>query len=164
MSCADVRRLLERHGVLLLQDKKLPSVAGTIAGQTLSVSWWSHPRAQEIFQCLGQLEDEAVATRLIGRKVTWVHKRLWPELIAVGESNAPWQTDRLSAPARRLLRSLKFTPNRAVTSCSSRPGRTGLDGSEYAHTLRPRRRYPHRRNAPPRKSCNSACSLLPTRH
>ncbi|MGZ8796255.1 MAG: hypothetical protein ACXW2F_02835 [Thermoanaerobaculia bacterium] len=107
MSCADVRSLLERHGVLLLQDKKLPSVAGTIAGQTLSASWWSHPRAQEIFQCLGQLEDEALATRLIGGKVTWVHKRLWPELIAVGESNAPWQTDRLSAPARRLLRSLQ---------------------------------------------------------
>ena len=105
MNCASVRRLLEKHGVLMLQDKKLPSVAGAIAGETLSGSWWSHPRAQEIFRCLGQLEDEALATRLIGGKVTLVHRRLWPELIAVGASKAPWQIDRLPAAARRLLRS-----------------------------------------------------------
>ena len=82
MSCAKVRRDLEKFGLLLLQDKKLPSIATIIAGEPMSKSWWSHPRSQEMFNCLEAIEDEALTTRLIGGKVTFVHKRLWPALAA----------------------------------------------------------------------------------
>src|SRR5829696_294437 len=92
MGCAEVRRRLEQYGLLLLQDKKLPSVAGIIVGETLSRSWWSHPRAQEIFACLEKIEDEVLSTKLIARKVTFIHRRLWPAIAAIGESNEPWQT------------------------------------------------------------------------
>lgn len=84
MRCDDVRRELERLGILLLQDKNLPSVATIFAGEPMAKSWWGHPLGQEMFQCLESLEDEALATRLINRKVTFVHKRLWPALAAAG--------------------------------------------------------------------------------
>ncbi len=84
MKCDEVRRELERLGLLLLQDKKLPSVATIFAGQPMAGSWWGHPLGREMFRCLASLEDEALATRLINRKVTFVHKRLWPALAASG--------------------------------------------------------------------------------
>ena len=81
MSCGEVRRELERLGLLLLQDKKLPSVATIFGGgKAMSGSWWGHPCGQEMFRCLNDIEDIAVTTRLIAGKVTFVHKRLWPAL------------------------------------------------------------------------------------
>lgn len=91
-NCTDVRRELKRIGLLLLQDKKLPSVVGIITGGSLSTSWWSHPRGQEIFSCLESLDDQAIATNLINGKVTFVDKRLWPAVVAMGRSRQPWQT------------------------------------------------------------------------
>ena len=91
-NCSDVRRQLKRFGLLLLQDKKLPSVVGIITGESLSTSWWSHPRGQDIFACLESIEDEAIATNLINGKVTFVDKRLWPAVVAIGSSGEPWQT------------------------------------------------------------------------
>ena len=90
-NCADVRRELKRIGLLLLQDKKLPSVVGIITGEALSTSWWSHPRGQDIFQCLEAIEEKSIATSLINGKVTFVDKRLWPAIVAVGSSREPWQ-------------------------------------------------------------------------
>lgn len=84
MSCAQARRALETYGLLLLQDKKLKSVVGALTGEALKTSWWSHPRAHEIFRCLETLEDKALTTRLIDGKVTYVHKRLWPALAGAG--------------------------------------------------------------------------------
>ncbi|HEV8661471.1 MAG TPA: hypothetical protein VGS96_22965 [Thermoanaerobaculia bacterium] len=84
MSCAEVRRRLDRYGLLLLQDKKLPSVATIFAGEPMSRSWWSHPRSHEMFRCLRSIEHEVLTTRLINGKVTYVHKRLWPALAATG--------------------------------------------------------------------------------
>jgi hypothetical protein len=84
MSCAKVRRSLERLGLLLLQDKKLPSVATIFAGEPMAKSWWSHPRGNEMFRCLNEIEDEVLATRLINGKVTFVHRRLWPALAGAG--------------------------------------------------------------------------------
>jgi hypothetical protein len=88
-----------------LQDKELRSVVGIITGERLAGSWWSHPRSQEIFRRLGELEaaGDIVATKLIGGKVTFVHRRLWPALAAVGSSREEWQMRGLSPAARRLL-------------------------------------------------------------
>lgn len=96
---------LDEHGLLLLQDKELPSAVGIITGERLAGSWWSHPQAHEIFRRLEELEaaGDVVATKLIGGKVTFVHRRLWPALAAVGRAREEWQTRGLSAAARRLL-------------------------------------------------------------
>src|SRR2546421_344290 len=93
---------LKRFGLLLLQDKKLPSAVGLVTGKHVSGSWWSHPRAHEIFRRLEEL-DEAIATKLIGGKVTFIHPRLLPALAAVGAARERWQTHGLSPEARKLL-------------------------------------------------------------
>lgn len=100
-----LNRAVERYGLLLLQDKVLPSAVGIITGERVAGSWWSHPRAQEIFRRLEELEaaGDVVATKLIGGKVTFVHRRLWPALAAVGNSRDEWQMRGLSPAARRLL-------------------------------------------------------------
>ena len=76
---------LKKYGLLLLQDKKLPSAVGIITGEQLSGSWWSHPRANEIFRRLDDLECDAIATKLIAGKVPFVHRRLWPPLVALAD-------------------------------------------------------------------------------
>ena len=96
---------LEEYGLLLLQDKTLPSVVGIITEERVAGSWWLHPRSQEIFRRLGELEaaGDVVATKLISGKVTFVHRRLWPALAGVGSAREEWQMRGLSPAARRLL-------------------------------------------------------------
>jgi hypothetical protein len=96
---------VESHGLLLLQDAKLPSLASLVAGGPVKGSWWSHPQGKVIFNTAGDLEDhpDVAPFKLVSRKVTFVHRRLWPALVAVGGARAPWQTRGLAAPAKKLL-------------------------------------------------------------
>jgi hypothetical protein len=96
---------LRRLGLLLETDARFPSVAGLIAGEPVRGSWWSHPLAQEIFTTLGELDDhrDVMFTKLISGKVTLVHRKLWPEILAIGATRAPWQMKGLSKSARTLL-------------------------------------------------------------
>jgi len=45
--------------------------------------------------------------RLVSGKVTYVHRWLWPAVLAVASARAPWQFARLSAPARDLYESVE---------------------------------------------------------
>jgi hypothetical protein len=101
----EVMRVLDRHGILLETDPKLPSVAALVAGSPISGSWWGHPRGHEIFRVSEQLADspDVVAAKLLSGKVTWVAKRLWPALISIGTAREAWQTQGLSTAAVRLL-------------------------------------------------------------
>ncbi|HJW95501.1 MAG TPA: hypothetical protein VJ901_17925 [Thermoanaerobaculia bacterium] len=100
---SSVTDALERHGLLLVQDKSLTSVAGIITGESLATSWWSHPKAKIIFRTLDALESISLATRLVAKKVTLVHRRLWPELLAVANAEEAWQRRALSPTAKALL-------------------------------------------------------------
>lgn len=95
---------LERCGLLLLQDKRLPSVVSLFTGDTLKGSWWAHPRSHEIFRFLTELgeDPDVLFCKLVAGKVTLVHRRLWPALLAVGTSKEPWQTQGLSREAASL--------------------------------------------------------------
>jgi hypothetical protein len=104
----DVRRALDalsERGLLLLHDAKRPSLTTLLAGTPIKGSWWGHPAGRRIFQVAEALEDggEVVFVPLINGKMTLVHRRLWPALVAVGEARARWQTDPLSPAARLLL-------------------------------------------------------------
>ena len=73
---------IAERGLLLLQDKKLDNVVTLMTGERVRGSWWSHPRAHEIFRATESLpEDQVVATKLVGGKVTFVHRSLWPDSI-----------------------------------------------------------------------------------
>lgn len=93
---------LRADGLLLKQDKALPSVATLIAGGPIAGSWWGHPKGSEIFNTLDALADhsEALLTKLVSGKDTFVHRSLWPDLLAAVAGPAP---EPPSAPARRLL-------------------------------------------------------------
>lgn len=99
---------LERDGILLLQDRSLPSLASSIAGEAISGSWWSHPTANRIFDAASGLDDHSdVATfKLVEGKVCFVHRRLWPALVAIGRSREAWQLARLPEDARALLKTV----------------------------------------------------------
>lgn len=109
--CRAVRAALRESGLLLMQDKRIRSVVGVFTGETVAGSWWSHPRAQEIFRCLGSLEDDAIVCRLIAGKVTYVHRRLEPALRAVAGAREPWQTRGIGAAAKALLARVPCTAN-----------------------------------------------------
>lgn len=104
----DARRALaaiEEHGIVLLQDAKLPSVAVLIAGEPIRGSWWGHPAGGRIFHAAGELEHHGdVATfKLVEGKVCFVHRRLWPAIVAIGRARNEWQTKGLGAEAKKLL-------------------------------------------------------------
>lgn len=99
---------LRRHRILLLSDPILPSVCSLVVGSPVRGSWWGHPRGHEIFAVTEALADhpDVLATKLVSVKVTFVHRDLWPELLAVGRAREPWQIKDLSRTARLLLNRL----------------------------------------------------------
>ena len=101
----DVLETLAARRLLLKQDPTLPSVVGVLTGERLRTSWWSHPDARRIFATLSRLVDhpDVLATKLLRRKDTFVHRALWPAVLAVGRAREPWQMRGLSRAARRLL-------------------------------------------------------------
>lgn len=100
---------LRERGLLLNQDKVLPNGVSLVCGEALAGSWWSHPRAQEIYDTLAALADRAdvLEVKLIGGKVTFVFASLWPALLGVSTSGEPWQRSALSPEANQLLREVE---------------------------------------------------------
>lgn len=99
-----VRAALERHGMLLVTDKALPSVAALLAGGPVTGSWWSHPEAAAIYHCCNDLNDDpdVLAVKLVLNKVTFVHRRHWAALLGVARARSAWQTDGLDREAEAL--------------------------------------------------------------
>jgi hypothetical protein len=86
-----------RHGVVLASGKgSVPSLAEAVAGEPIRGSWWGHPRGSEIFRALGAVDDspDVLCFRLVDRKITFVHRRLWPALVRLA---AELGRDRLTA-------------------------------------------------------------------
>ena len=102
---AAVLEALALSGLLLKQDKHLPNVVTLLTGESLHSSWWSHPKGRLIFAVLSELSDhpDVLFTKLLLRKVTLVHRRLWPALLAVASASEPWQLQGLGQSAQHLL-------------------------------------------------------------
>ncbi len=102
---AGVLRELERRGLLLETDPKLPSLVALVAGGPVRGSWWGHPLGHTIFATGEALfrHRDVLLVKLVSGKATWVHRRLWPALLAVARSREPWQMDGLSEAGRTLL-------------------------------------------------------------
>ncbi len=96
---------LADRGLLLHQDKTLPCVVGIITGESLSTSWWGHPKAHAIYAVVTELGDhpDVLFTKLLHGKDTLVHRSLWPAVLGVGTAREPWQLRGLSAEAKKLL-------------------------------------------------------------
>ncbi len=96
---------LDEYGLLLLSDPKLPSLAGLIAGEPISGSWWGHPKGKEIFEIACQLDErkEIITAKLISGKITYVHQKYFTHLAIIGSANDRWQLQNLSDSAKTLL-------------------------------------------------------------
>jgi hypothetical protein len=61
----------------------VPSLAEAIAGGPIRGSWWAHPRARYLYRVFESVRGsrQVLVCRLVGGKVTFVHRRLWPALV-----------------------------------------------------------------------------------
>ena len=73
----------EQGAVLVSAKGPAPRMTEVIVGEAISGSWWAHPRGREIFRILQALAEspDTLTCRLVGGKVTLVHRRLWPAVI-----------------------------------------------------------------------------------
>jgi hypothetical protein len=118
--------LFEDHGLVLLSDPALPAVAQHLAGP-ISGSWWGHAAGGRIYAAANALEahPDVLVVRLVSRKVTFVHRRLWPALLRAAVDGGPWQKRGLTADARTLLEALGDTPLRAEAPGVALVGKPG---------------------------------------
>jgi len=75
---------VRKHGVVLASGQgAAPKLAEVIAGEPIKGSWWAHPKSHVIFRIFQALGDspEILVSRLVGGKITFVHRRLWPALV-----------------------------------------------------------------------------------
>jgi hypothetical protein len=92
MDGEEALRFVEEHGVVLASAKgPVPRLSEVIAGEPIRGSWWGHVKGHEIYTALGFVSEspDVLVCRLIGGKITFVHRRLWPALIRVADHFAP---------------------------------------------------------------------------
>jgi len=105
----DVADYLGRLGVLLETDRRFPSITGIMVREPIKGSWWAHPMANDIYMLSQHLirHPDAIFIKLLSGKTTYVHRRLWPELIAIGTAHEPWQLEGLTSSAKAMLRKVE---------------------------------------------------------
>ncbi len=79
---------VKAKGIVLESGRgPVPSLAEAIAGEPIRGSWWAHPKANTIFLCSRAIRKSAdvLVCRLVGGKVTYVHRHLWPALVRLAD-------------------------------------------------------------------------------
>lgn len=75
---------IQQHGVVLESAKgPVPNIAEAVAGQRIRGSWWGHKESGAIFKATRTARDcdQILVCRLVGGKITYVHRRLWPAIV-----------------------------------------------------------------------------------
>jgi hypothetical protein len=88
MTFEEALAFVRNRGVALASGKgAVPNVVEAIVNEPVKGSWWAHPRGKEIFGILRELSEsqEILVCRLVGGKVTYVHRRLWPALVRAAD-------------------------------------------------------------------------------
>ncbi len=79
---------VKTNGIVLESGRgPVVSLAEAIAGEPLRGSWWAHPKGNDIFLCSRAVRksSDVLVCRLVGGKVTYIHRRLWPALVRLAE-------------------------------------------------------------------------------
>ncbi len=82
---------VKRNGIVLESARgPVPNLAEAVVGRRIRGSWWGHARGKEIFWLTRAVRDSAdvLVCRLVGRKITYVHRRLWPALVRLARNFA----------------------------------------------------------------------------
>lgn len=99
MDAAAALAFVREHGVVLVSAKgPVPRLVEAIAGEPVKGSWWGHPKGKQIFDVLQLVgaSPDVLMCRLVGGKVTLVHRRLWPALAAAAPHFAPERIARVA--------------------------------------------------------------------
>jgi hypothetical protein len=106
MRLEDLVDRLQEFDLLLSTDPKFPSVSGLVVGDVGGRSWWAHPAAKQMFDLSCALHDhpDVLMVKLISGKVTYIHRPLWPAIVAIGTAREKWQMEGLSKEAKALLK------------------------------------------------------------
>lgn len=97
IACASSEQALafvRQHGVVLASGKgTAPRLTEAIVGEDIKGSWWAHPKSHHIYAILRTVthSDQVLVCRLVGGKITLVHRRLWPFLVRVAKRFKPEQ-------------------------------------------------------------------------
>jgi hypothetical protein len=115
---------VEELGLLFLSDPKRKSAIQILTGVLPRGSWWSHPAANQLYAILQGVEEhpDLLCAKLLSGKVTFVHRTLWPALLAVVTAREPWQLKALSAGATDWLAQLDEA--RSSGAEAAQPSRT----------------------------------------
>ena len=84
MTSDDALAFVQVHGIVLESARgAAPTLAEAVAGERIRGSWWGHAKGHEIFAATRHVRDaaEVLVCRLLGGKVTYIHRRLWPALL-----------------------------------------------------------------------------------
>ncbi len=101
----EIKKKIESYGFLLEADPDFPSIVGLVTGEKIKGSWWGHRKGHEIFSISRKVRDEEdiLVIKLISGKVTYVHKRLWTDLISILIVNKNWKIEKLSNNGKKVL-------------------------------------------------------------
>ena len=94
MVSVDGGMLIEEYGILLQSARgPVPNLPELVVGERIRGSWWAHPDHDHIFKMLNEamIPGLVVRMRLIGGKVTLVHRRLWPAIVKLADQFDPQQ-------------------------------------------------------------------------
>lgn len=75
---------IEHNGVVLESAKgPVPNLAEALTGAPIRGGWWAHPASKKIFRAtrLARDDDRVLVCRLVGGRVTYVHRRIWPAIV-----------------------------------------------------------------------------------
>lgn len=88
MNSKQALAFVRKHGVVLVSARgPVPNLVEAIAGEPIKGSWWGHPDSHRIYGVLESVCDsnQVLPCRLVGGKVTLVHRRLWPALVRLSD-------------------------------------------------------------------------------
>lgn len=83
---------VKENGIVLESARGVgPSLAEAIVGKSVRGNWWAHPKGDIIFHCSRAVRasPDVVTCRLVGGKVTYVHRSRWPALVRLADRFEP---------------------------------------------------------------------------
>jgi hypothetical protein len=126
------------YGMLLQSDARLPSLTRLVAGERVSGSWWSHPKAHAIFAIAERLSGhpDVVTSKLLSGKRTYVHRKFWPQLLSIATARESWQLEGISQTALSLLK--RVETERVMRSDQVRTRESEVSAGEATRELETR--------------------------
>jgi hypothetical protein len=95
---------LEDWGLVLDSDPALPSLPSLVLERPVRGSWWADPDVHLIHRLSSRFIEhpDVLHVVLVSGKRTCVHRRLWPEFLAVALAAEAWKLEGLNANGRAM--------------------------------------------------------------